>query len=398
MPPRVAFFTDCFHEVNGVALTSRELDRFAQTRGLQFFSVHAGPRTKVETTGRHTMVELKRSIVSVPLDAGMHFDALAWRHFARVKKELLRFQPDLIHITGPGDCGMLGAFLAWHLRIPMVASWHTNLHEFGARRLERVLGVVIPDRWAMKAGVAAERWMLKLLKIFYGFAKVLLAPNPELIAMLKQGTGKPTFLMQRGVDTDLYSPKRRSRADDVFTIGYVGRLSPEKNVRVLADIERHLESLGLSRFRIAIVGQGSQRGWLERNVKRAHFTGVLKGEPLAEAYANMDVFAFPSETDTFGNVVQEALASGLPTVVASGGGPKFLIEPGVSGFVAHDAAAFGAAIASLMREPALQKKMARAARAQALGTTWDAVFQKVYQAYGTVSASIITTDASRTRG
>ncbi len=397
MPPRVAFFTDCFHEVNGVALTSRELDRFAQTRGLPFFSVHAGRRTKVESRGEHTLVELRRSIVSVPLDAGMHFDVLAFRHYARVKKELLRFGPDLIHITGPGDCGLLGALLAWHLRIPLVASWHTNLHEFGARRLERVLGVVIPERWALKAGVASERWMLALLKLFYGFAKVLLAPNPELIALLEQGTGKPTFLMRRGVDTSLYSPARRRRADDVFTIGYVGRLSPEKNVRVLADVERHLESLGLDRFRISIVGQGSQREWLERHVKRAHFTGVLKGEPLAEAYANMDVFAFPSETDTFGNVVQEALASGLPTVVASGGGPKFLIEPGVNGFVAHDAAAFGTAIAGLMREPALQQQMARAARAQALGTTWDAVFEKVYQAYGIASASIITTDASGTR-
>jgi len=111
----------------------------------------------------------------------------------------------------------------------------------------------------------------------------------------------------------------------------------------------------------------------------------------------MDVFAFPSETDTFGNVVQEALASGLPTLVASGGGPKFLIQPGITGFVANDAAGFADAIATLMRDPAKQQRMSQAARLQALGISWDSVFQKVYLAYEFALASIITTDASGTR-
>ncbi len=396
-PPRVAFFTDCFHEVNGVALTSRQLDGFARKRALPFLSVHAGPVTRVQNDGAYTSIELKRSLASVPLDAGMHFDVFAPRHFNLVRRELVLFQPDLIHITGPGDCGLLGAILAWNLGVPLVASWHTNLHEFGARRLERVLGTIIPKPWALKAGAVSERWMLKLLNLFYGSAQVLLAPNPELIAMLKQSTHKPTFLMQRGVDTNLYSPQRRHRTDDVFTIGYVGRLSPEKNVRVLVDIERQLESSGLRGLRFLIVGQGSQREWLEQNLQHAVFTGVLSGLPLAEAYASMDVFAFPSETDTFGNVVQEALASGLPTLVAAGGGPKFLIQPGVTGFVCHDAAAFAAAIAELVRNPANQREMSVSARKHALEASWDAVFQKVYTAYELATNSIITTDASGTR-
>ncbi len=264
--------------------------------------------------------------------------------------------------------------------------------------LERVLGTIIPKPWALRAGAVSERWMLKLLTLLYGSARVLLAPNPELIAMLQKGTRKPTFLMQRGVDTHLYSPKRSRRTDDLFTIGYVGRLSPEKNVRVLADIDAHLESLKLRGFRFLIVGQGSQREWLEQNLRNAQFAGVLSGVPLAEAYASMDVFAFPSETDTFGNVVQEALASGLPTLVAAGGGPKFLIQPGVTGFVCHDAAAFAATIAELIRNPSTQREMSVAARTQALEASWDAVFQKVYTAYELATNSIITTDASGTRG
>ena len=381
-PPRVAFFTDCFHEVNGVALTSRQLDAFAHSRALPFFSVHVGPQTTVKSNGAYTRMELRRSLASVPLDAGMSFDVFCLRYWAHVKRELRRFRPDLIHITGPGDCGLLGALLARQLRVPLVASWHTNLHEFGARRLERLLIGFVPQKIALRAGHHAERWVLRQLQRFYGLSRVLLAPNPELIDMLESATGKRTFLMQRGVDATLYSPERRDRTDEIFSIGYVGRLSPEKNVSVFAEIERHLIADNLGSFRITVVGQGSEREWLKQNVSRAEFAGVLQGNALARAYANMDVFVFPSETDTFGNVVLEALASGLPTVVASAGGPKFLIEEGITGFAVTDASGFATAIATLMRNPSRRLHMAQAARASAVARSWDSVFEKVYEAYG----------------
>ncbi len=385
--PRVAFFTDCFHEVNGVALTSRQLDAFARRRGYPFFSVHAGPKTAISREGERVTVELRRTALSVPLDAGMAFDTLSMFQLPWIKRSLEEFRPDVIHITGPGDMGILGAALAWRLETPLVASWHTNLHEFGARRLQPFL----PKPWTD----AGERGMLDALLRFYKFGRVLLAPNPELVAMLQTRTGRPSFLMRRGIDAHLYSPERRTRTDDVFTIGYVGRLSPEKNVRLLVDIERQLHAAGFDRFRFAIVGQGGERDWLAANLKNASFPGVLKGEPLAEAYANMDVFAFPSETDTFGNVILEALASGLPTIVTSGGGPKFLIQENVTGFVANGAVEFAAAIRLLMRDTAKHAAMSRSAREHALGISWDAVFEKVYDAYRT---SIITTDAPGTHG
>ena len=371
--PRVAFFTDCFHEVNGVALTSRQLDSFARKRELPFFSLHAGPKTKSWTEGAHTTVELRRSRPSVPLDAGMHFDPFFFRHLARVRRELKAFQPDVIHITGPGDCGLLGAYLAWRMGVPMVASWHTNLHEYGARRIEGLIG--------KKAAHVTELQMLRLLGIYYGLARVLFAPNPELLAMLEQRTRRPAFLMQRGVDTELFSPARRTSKDSRFTIGYTGRLSTEKNVRFLAEVERALLAAGHTGFRFLIVGQGAERDWLAANIKTAEFTGVLRGEALAEAYANMDCFAFPSTTDTFGNVIQEALASGLPTVVTTGGGPKFLVQDGTTGFVAADDPAFVRGIETLLTNREMQGAMSKAARQYALGVSWDAVFEKVYSAY-----------------
>ena len=130
------------------------------------------------------------------------------------------------------------------------------------------------------------------------------------------------FSDARGVDADHYSPAKRDPGERPFTIGYVGRLSVEKNVRFLADIEKALIAAGKTNFRFLIVGSGGEQEWLHTNVRHAEMQGILKGEELARAYANMDVFAFPSRTDTFGNVILEALASGVPAVVTADGGPE----------------------------------------------------------------------------
>ena len=173
-------------------------------------------------------------------------------------------------------------------------------------------------------------------------------------------------MMQRGVQTDLFSPSRRTAADGLIRIGFVGRLSPEKNVRFLPKVERALTERGITRFRFLIVGDGSERRWLESNLENADFTGVLHNEALAEAYANMDIFAFPSNTDTFGNVVLEALASGVPAVVMSGGGPKYLVEQGFSGFVARDEEEFIGLVSRLMSSPDEHRRMRGQARTAAL--------------------------------
>jgi glycosyltransferase involved in cell wall biosynthesis len=129
------------------------------------------------------------------------------------------------------------------------------------------------------------------------------------------------------------------------------------------------------------VGEGSERAWLRQNLERAELPGVLQGEALARAYANMDVFVFPSETDTFGNVILEALASGVPSVVSARGGPKFLVHEGVTGLVAPDFDGFAAAVIGLYRDPGKRERMRASAREAALGRSWDKVFEGVYRSY-----------------
>jgi glycosyltransferase involved in cell wall biosynthesis len=217
--------------------------------------------------------------------------------------------------------------------------------------------------------------------LFYKLGKVCLAPNEELGRMIERHMNHPVFMMRRGVDTNLFSPGKRARQDGLFTIGYVGRLTPEKNVRLLAKLEKGLLAAGMRDFRFVIVGTGSQRKWLERQMQATHFAGVLKGEALARAYANLDLFVFPSHTDTFGNVVLEAQASGVPAVVSDQGGPKFIISDGETGLLANGEQAFLDATLRLMSQPELHRQMRDAARELACHASWNNVFEQVYQAY-----------------
>src|SRR5262249_35230788 len=150
---------------------------------------------------------------------------------------------------------------------------------------------------------------------FYRIPSVLLAPNEEWQMLLECRTRKPTLLMTRGVDTDLFTPAKRTRVDSlVVNIGYVGRLAAEKNLLGLAAVHDALAATGIGNVGFTIVGDGVEREWLQARMPRAQFTGVLRDERLAEAYANLDLFVFPSETETVGNVVLEAMASGVPVV------------------------------------------------------------------------------------
>ena len=387
-PPRVAFFTDSFHEVNGVALTSRQLDAFARRRQYPFLSVHAGAATSLARDGNYRQYELKRGPAAISLDRDLFLDPFLARYRAAVAQSVKEFQPDLIHVTGPGDFGILGLLLAHSLRVPLVASWHTNLHEFAARRLEKLLGF-FPEAMRKASSAFADRGSLNAVLWFYRQARVCLAPNQELIDLVSEGTGRPTFLMQRGVNTELFSPEKRtrgaafppSRQEDPFTLGFVGRLQAEKNVRFLAELERALLGAGKSDFRFLIVGGGGEKQWLQENLKQADFPGVLQGEDLARAYANMDAFVFPSFTDTFGNVILEAMASGVPSVVTTGGGPKFLVKSGVTGFVASSEESFSDCVLRLMDDPDLRERMSLSARQNALSLSWDETFERVYEAY-----------------
>ncbi len=380
--PRVAFFTDTFDEINGVALTSRQLTAFAGRRGYPFLCVRGGSATRKSTDGSVEHMELCRGPLAFELDRGLRHDPALWRLAGQVHEAVEDFRPDVVHVVSPGDVSEIGVYVARKLNVPLAISWHTNLHEFAAMRLSKMLWWM--GEQARKSVVdLSEAHVLNIVLAFYRMGDVLYAPNDELVDMLRERTGKPVFLMKRGIDTELFSPARRTVNDGILRLGYVGRITPEKSVRFLRELEIGLHAEGVPPFRFLVVGDGSEKEWLEQNLTAADVPGILRGEGLAEAYANMDVFVFPSRTDTFGNVVLEAFAAGVPAVVTDAGGPKFIVNDEVSGFVAHSTSEFVQKTARLLNDCALRKRMGAAAREQASGESWDTVFDKVYEGYGT---------------
>src|SRR5271157_202768 len=378
--PRIALFADTFHEVNGAAKTCREWGAYARRRGMPLFVVRCGRAPGGVAAEPEEGLQVPRGRLAFPVDAGLRFDPLFHRMWAAIENPLRQFAPDAIHLTSPGDLGILGAIAAAKLRVPLALSWHTNLHQFAARRTVRALGW-LPRRLAEWPAGAVERFVLNRVVWFFGRGDVLFAPNPGLIEMLRRRTGKPVFAMARGVDTALFHPGRRERFDTEVVIGYVGRLTPEKNVRLLARLAEGLPRSGTGGARLVIVGDGSERAWLERAIPRAVFTGVLTGEPLARAYAGMDVFVFPSRTDTYGNVVQEALASGVPAVVTDAGGPKLIVDHGVTGWVAATDEDLCRYTLWLAGDAGARERMGAAARRQMNARSWDEVFDAVYEGY-----------------
>ena len=380
---RVAWFPDSFHEINGVAHTSRQFEAFARHRRLPFLCVRAGsrkPRLSIED--QLWTLELHRGHLSVRLDNDLSFDPALVRFLPTIARTIRSFRPDLIHVTGPSENGLLGAALARHYRLPLAASWHTNLHEYAATRA-RWLVRRLPARIQPKTTQAIAELALRVLTTFYSQAQILYAPNPDLCALLESRTRRPCHLMRRGVDTTLFSPEHRDRdpRDKTFVLGYAGRLSIEKNVALLATVHRQLTARGLTSFRFLILGQGSEEPWLRSNLPGAEFAGVLRGAALARAYANMDLFLFPSHTDTFGNVVLEAQASGVPAIVTSDGGPSSIVRHGETGLIAGDRD-FSEAVGTLLINPCHLSRMRNQARSLALESTWDSVFEKIYCTYG----------------
>jgi glycosyltransferase involved in cell wall biosynthesis len=208
--------------------------------------------------------------------------------------------------------------------------------------------------------------------------------------------------MSHSVNTEAFSPAFRERPAGPFRIGYVGRLTPEKNVRFFAQLERELLAKGNRDFRFILIGHGSEEKWLRENMHHAEFIGWLTGEDLSRAFANMDAFVFPSETDTFGLAVLEALASGVPAVVTPSGGPKFTVQHGKSGYVANLFGEFASLLRILMTQPELHDAMRREARHRAVSIgSWEQIFAgmyKIYERYAHAAAeaeSILLEDARK---
>src|SRR5581483_7216030 len=261
--------------------------------------------------------------------------------------ELRAFRPDVVHLAGPCVLGAAALHAARKLRLPTAAHFQTDIAGYA-----RFFGFpwLAPVLWGYLIAV-------------HNRCLANYAPTETLAGELRQRGMRSVRVSGRGVDTQLFTPSRVvSCRHDML---YVGRVSPEKNIDWLIDLVD-----ALPERRLRIVGDGPGRAALERRLegRNVSFSGFLYGTDLAEAFASAKLFVFPSHTETFGQVVQEAMASGLPVVGVRSGGVADLVQPGETGLLSApgDRRGFVEAARTLLSDTDSRQRMASNARAFAL--------------------------------
>jgi phosphatidylinositol alpha 1,6-mannosyltransferase len=296
---------------------------------------------------------------------------------SKVMRTLASFAPDIVHLASPFVLGAAGVTAAGQLGVPTVAVFQTDVAGFARRH---------------RAGLlhgAAWRWIRRI----HEQADLTLAPSSSALAELRDRAVPRLALWQRGVDGERFTPRRRNtpavtalRArlapNGEVLVGYVGRLAAEKRVERLAALA------GMPGVRLVVVGSGPQHRSLEKALAPAGaaFLGWLDGDDLADAFAALDVFVHTGTNDTFGQTLQEAMASGVPVVAPAAGGPLDLVAPGLNGLLypGEDDAALRRAVAALVTDPEQRRWMGTAARVGVERSTWDQLGDQLIGHYRTV--------------
>lgn len=366
---RLALFTDTFlPQTNGVARTLGRLTHYLHRRGIDHLLFT--PRSAPESSYPDPV----RPVASIPFFLYPEC-RLALPGMSSVQSELTAFAPDLLHLATPFNIGLTGLRYARKHQLPHVASYHTHFDRYlEYYKMRRIL----PLYW-------------KYMKWFHRSCDAILAPSRETAASLRSEGFTGLRLWSRGVDCTLYSPEKRSNGvRERYGMGaelillYVGRIAPEKDLATLLHAMRLLpESVRLA-VQLIVVGDGPLLPELRSQApERVTFTGAKHGEELAALYASADLFVFPSPTETFGNVVLEAMASGLPVIAAEAGGSKELVVPGVTGklYEPRNPAAMAERIITAASGHLVRTAMGREGRRLALLRSWEQIFDGLIRDY-----------------
>ena len=380
-PRRVALVASSYNYIkDGVALTLNRLVEYLERQGVEVLVF--APVAKSPAFAHHgTLVP----VPSLPLPPRPEY-RVAFGLQRQAVDRLRAFRPDIIHIAlAPDFLGYSVLKVAQKMRVPVVASYHTRFETY------------LKHYWYVAGFTGVVRCYLRHV---YGACREVYVPSQSIVdALLADGFRNNFRLWPRGVDTSLFNPNKRSSAwrakngigESEFVVTFVSRLVREKRLDILVAALLLMEARGVV-HRSVIVGDGPERAALERQLPGAVFTGFEEGEELARAYASSDVFLFPSETETFGNVTLEAMASGLPCVCADATGSRSLVVHGCTGYLAKPGCApeFADNVAALACDPQLRQRMGAAARERSLGFSWDETMACILGYYKSLLAGTLS--------
>jgi phosphatidylinositol alpha 1,6-mannosyltransferase len=291
----------------------------------------------------------------------------------RLRRTMLRYRPDVVHIASPATLGYQAARAAEELDIPTVAIYQTDLVGFA-------------ERYDLPGGVRA---MAALTRRIHLQVDRTLAPSTASLRQLEQMAVPGLARWPRGVDLEQFAPARRSEAlhrelapNGELLVGYIGRLAPEKELELLGVLDQ------VEGVRVVIVGGGPEEQNLRRLLPGAAFLGVLHGEELGAAYASLDVFVHTGRHETYCQAAQEALASGVPVVAPNSGGPVDVVDSG-AGFLytPGDRDELASYVRALVDNPQLRRQMALTARRSVENRSWFAVNEALVRHYRDVLAA-----------
>jgi glycosyltransferase involved in cell wall biosynthesis/predicted metal-dependent phosphoesterase TrpH len=358
-PLRVALVADGVGGMHGVTHTLDEI----RERGV--------PGFEVEVVGTDLNVDRRLSAVAevdIPFYAGLKVGVPSLPAIVEV---LAEGRYDLVHLCSPGPAGAAAAVLGRVMDLPLVGSYHTELAAYTALRT---------------SDPALEAAATMAMAAFYGACDVVLSPSEASDGVLRGLGIAPERIgrWDRGVDVERFRPGLRERdaLPGEVSVLYAGRLTKEKGVGLLADAFLAARERD-PRLHLCLAGGGPEEGMLrDRFGEHATFLGWLEGDALARAYAGADLFLFASATDTFGQVLLEAQASGLPVVAVAVGGPCSIVEDGVTGLLRPpDARALAEAVTSLAAAPLLRERLAVAALGAVRERTWERALGRLAQGY-----------------
>lgn len=367
-PLRVAVVTETYPpEINGVAMTTGRMVEGLVAAGHRVDLIRPRQAHEGAAIAADGVEQMLARGIPIPKYANLQLGLPA-------QKVLLRRwshqRPDVVQVVTEGPLGWSALTAARKLRLPVISEFHTNFHRYTGH-----YGV----GW-LKRPIAAY------LRKFHNRADLTLVPTRALCAELA-GQGIPRVdVVSRGVDTTLFDPARRSDAlrrqwglaPDDLAVLYVGRIAPEKNLALLEQAfvavrARH------PRARLVLVGDGPALPQLRARLPEAVCVGAQTGVLLAAHYASADLFVFPSLTETYGNVVAEALASGLPVVAYRDAAAHELIDHRVHGWLAEpgDEPGFVAGAVALAESPDLRASLHLAARARVDSLAWRVIVERL---------------------
>jgi glycosyltransferase involved in cell wall biosynthesis len=366
-----AWFTDTLEDVNGVATTIRKMTAAGAAAGkelivltsLSNLQICDIPIKNFPPIGEFELPEYELQKLSFPPILQM-LDYIQREQFTE------------IIISTPGPVGLTALLAAKMLNLPTSGIYHTDFPQY--------IRILTEDSFLESMAWRFMHW-------FYGQLDTVFVNSDEYRqSWIRHGLDPVKLkILPRGLDTELFHPARRKPEffekfgahNGEVRLLYVGRISKEKDLDLLAAAYRRLRDERLA-VQLFIVGHGPYSEAFAKSLPEAFFTGYLRGNELATAYASADIFVFPSTTDTFGNVILEAQACGVPVVVSDSGGPKELVEDKANGLItrSHDVDDFARAIRALVTNPALRERMGKSARNSVIDRSWPSAFKKFWAA------------------